>query len=494
MGWVGTGLTVVHRVLGVGMSLLVMLWFGSGAVLLFVPYPSLTEAERFRRLEPLQLDDCCVPLASVWNQVDVTQEVERVRLLMGTGRPVYVIHFSDGTLKSVWADRGEPMSEIAPSDAVRIAQQGGRRESESAAEMLHDDQWTVQQHFDPHRPLWKVPLHDADGQEVYVSSTSGEVVLKTTVFERSWNRVGAVIHWLYLPRLRRHWAVWDQTVWWLALLGVITATTGLALGIQQVHWRRGHAKMTPFSGIKRWHHLSGIAIGAVICAWLFSGMLSMDHGRWFSMPEPTVDQRLRFMGGALMPQDVAVPLRDALRHVQLGDAVKEILVTKVGGAGYYVFRSDPEQQVVMSAVTAQAPAPNFALDTLAQAAKTVIPAEQIARSEITQGDLYYYSTVHNPRPLSGLRIVLDDPARTWVHIDTKTGQLMELMDYSRRVYRWLFHGLHSWNIPLFSKYDRQRRLVLLGFCVAGFLFSLSGVYLGISVLVSREPPKPSAIR
>ena len=117
MRWVSAGLTGIHRVLGVGIGLLVMLWFGSGAVLLFVPYPSLTEAERFQWLEPLQWEHCCVPLESVLNQVELTQGVERVRLLMAAGRPVYVIHFLDGTLKSLWADRGEPMSGIADSDA-----------------------------------------------------------------------------------------------------------------------------------------------------------------------------------------------------------------------------------------------------------------------------------------------------------------------------------------------------------------------------------------
>lgn len=491
MRWMSAGLTGIHRVLGVGIGLLVMLWFGSGAVLLFVPYPSLTEAERFRWLEPLQLDHCCVPLESVWSQVGLTQKVERVRLLMASGRPVYVIHFLDGTLKSLWADRGAPMSGITHTDASRIAQQGVRVEGELLVEALHDDQWTVQQRIDPYRPLWKVPLHDAD--EIYVSSKTGEVVMDTTAFERKWNTVGAVIHWLYVPVLRRHWAVWNQTVWWLAAAGVVTAATGLALGIQHHRWR-GHGHSSPFEGIKRWHHLFGVAIGAVVCTWLLSGMLSMDHGRWFSIPEPTVDQRQRFMGGTLMPQDVAVPLQEGLRQAQLGDAVKEVLLTKVGGASYYVFRSDSEQQVVMSAVMAQAPAPKFALDTLAQAAKTVIPAQQIDWSEITQGDLYYYSTAHNPRPFSGLRIVLDDPAQTWIHIDTKTGQLMELMDDSRRVYRWLFHGLHSWDFPFLLEHDRQRRLVLLGFCAAGFLFSLSGVYLGITVLVSRARPKPSAIQ
>ena len=112
MRWVSAGLTGIHRVLGVGIGLLVMLWFGSGAVLLFVPYPSLTEAERFRWLEPLQLERCCVPIESVLSQVGQTQGVEKIRLLMAAGRPVYVIHFLDGTLKSLWADRGESLSGI----------------------------------------------------------------------------------------------------------------------------------------------------------------------------------------------------------------------------------------------------------------------------------------------------------------------------------------------------------------------------------------------
>ena len=494
MHWVSAGLTVIHRVLGVGICLLVMLWFGSGAVLLFVPYPSLTETERFRWLEPLQLDDCCVPLESVWNQLGLAQGVERVRLLMSAGRPAYIIHFRDGTLKSVWADHGEPMSGITHSDALRIAQQGGRLEGENTAEMVHDDQWTIQARFHPYRPLWKVQLHDADGQEVHVSSTTGEVVMKTTAFERRWNTVGAVIHWLYVPMLGRHWSVWDQTVWWLAATGALTAATGLLLGLQyRYRWRR-QGKTSPFTGVMRWHQYIGVAIGGLVLTSLLSGMLSMDHGRWFSVPDPTVEQRFRFMGGTFMPQDIAVPLRDALRQAHLDDPVKEIILTKVGGASYYVLRSGPDQQVVVSAAVMQSPLQAFSLQSVARAATTIIPTHAIERSEITGGDAYYYSTGHNPRPLPALRIVLDDPAQTWLHIDMRTGQLMELLDHSRRMYRWLFHGLHSWDIPFLLEHDHQRKILLLLFCVAGFLFSSSGVYLGIKVLVVRSQSKPPAIR
>ena len=488
MSWVRTGLWTVHRILGTGIALLILLWFGSGAVLLFVPYPSLNEEERFDWLEPLQLDHCCVPLEFVWNQIGETQAVEQVRLVMVSRRPVYVIHFLDGRLKSFWADQGEPLSDITQYDAVLASQEGRPFGVGSTAETLWDDQWTVHQRFDAHRPLRKVELHDVEGTAVYLSSTTGELVLDTTAFERKWNTVGAVIHWLYVPMLRRHWALWDHTVWWLAAVGIITAVSGLVLGIQHVLRDSKQRLHGQFSGIKRWHHLGGMAIGVVVCTWLFSGLLSMDHGRWFSRGELTVDQRQRFMGGTLVPEDIHVPLGDAMKRAQLSTAAKEIVLMKVGGASYYVFRANPEQQVVMSAVSVQSPVPKFSLNTLAEAAKTVISAQQIDRREIAQGDLYYYNTVHHPRPFSGVRIVFDDPAKTWVHIDANTGRLIELMDSSGRIYRWLFHGLHSWDFPLFLKHDQQRRMVLLMLCVAGFLFALSGLYLGIALLVAQGHP------
>ncbi|MDH5338003.1 MAG: hypothetical protein OEW20_16975 [Nitrospira sp.] len=251
-------------------------------MLFFVPYPNLNEEERFQWLEPLQLDHCCVPLELIWNQLGLPQAVERVRLFMASGRPVYVIHFLDGTLKGLWADQGEPLAEITQHDAVQTTQQGQTFGVGSTVETLRDDRWTIHQRFDPHRPLRKVQLHDAEGTELYLSSTTGELVMDTTAFERQWNTLGAVTHWLYLPILRRHWALGDQTVWWLAAAGLITAVSGLVLGIQHVLQSQGQRLHSQFVGINRWHHLGGMAIGAMVCLWLFSGLLSMDHGRWFS--------------------------------------------------------------------------------------------------------------------------------------------------------------------------------------------------------------------
>lgn len=50
-------LLLVHKWLGVALALLFLVWFASGIVLYFVPFPSLTTAERLAGLPPLVLDD-----------------------------------------------------------------------------------------------------------------------------------------------------------------------------------------------------------------------------------------------------------------------------------------------------------------------------------------------------------------------------------------------------------------------------------------------------
>ena len=48
-------LTLVHRWLGIACAPLFALWFASGIVMHFVPFPALTEAERFAGLGPIEL-------------------------------------------------------------------------------------------------------------------------------------------------------------------------------------------------------------------------------------------------------------------------------------------------------------------------------------------------------------------------------------------------------------------------------------------------------
>src|SRR5262245_40546247 len=52
-------LLIIHRYLAVAVGLLMALWCLSGFVMLYQPWPELTQQERLQGLEPLQLEGCC---------------------------------------------------------------------------------------------------------------------------------------------------------------------------------------------------------------------------------------------------------------------------------------------------------------------------------------------------------------------------------------------------------------------------------------------------
>src|ERR1700748_986477 len=83
-------LVILHRWLGIGFCLLFAMWFASGIVMHFVPFPSLAEAERFAGLSPLQMSQTLHgPDEAI--AANETSDERRVRLLQRVDGPVYIM-------------------------------------------------------------------------------------------------------------------------------------------------------------------------------------------------------------------------------------------------------------------------------------------------------------------------------------------------------------------------------------------------------------------
>src|SRR5882672_2557564 len=50
---------IVHRYLGVAIGILMLIWFVSGIVMMYVPFPRISEAERLRVAPPISWQACC---------------------------------------------------------------------------------------------------------------------------------------------------------------------------------------------------------------------------------------------------------------------------------------------------------------------------------------------------------------------------------------------------------------------------------------------------
>src|SRR5262245_28903243 len=172
-------LIVLHRWLGVAFCLLFAMWFASGIVMHFVPFPALTEAERIAGLTPL---DPLRVLRSPANAVTAStiKDATRVRLLQRSDGPVYLVTGASGVEALHAADLSSAAITSEPL-ALAIAVEHTRRRGLDASRatvmaLAQYDQWTVPNGLDPHRPLYRVALHGGPGTELYVSSTTGEGV------------------------------------------------------------------------------------------------------------------------------------------------------------------------------------------------------------------------------------------------------------------------------------------------------------------------------
>ena len=305
----------VHRWLGVAFCLFFAMWFLSGIVMHFVPFPALTETERVAGLGAI--DSATLHRASqTIAAVRKLNDAARVRLFQRSDGPVYIAYGVNGTL-AVHADlspAGVQSEKLALMIAVDYARRHGIANNAAAFSGLEDyDQWTVPNGLDPHRPLYRVALNDAAATEVYVSSTTCEVVRDTTRYERNWNYVGSVVHWIYPTVLRRNWSAWDSTVWTLSLAALIAAISGAILGVSRLQYRRGHVA-SPFRGWQAWHHWLGLCCMIFLLTWIVSGWLSMDHGRMFSRGQLTPAEAAAVADVAAWKTfsgfEIAVPSRD----------------------------------------------------------------------------------------------------------------------------------------------------------------------------------------
>ncbi|HEX8827518.1 MAG TPA: PepSY domain-containing protein, partial [Xanthobacteraceae bacterium] len=303
-------LIFVHRWLGVAFCLLFAMWFASGVVMHFVPYPSFTAADRRAGLAPIEL----ARVKASPSQALATSGIgnsARVRLIQRSDGPVYLVSNSSRTVTLHAADLSE--AEVASAKLARAvaSDYAARRQWDSAAAgvaALQDyDQWTLSGELDRYRPLYRVALSDPSGVDLYVSKITGEVVQATTRCQRIWNYAGSVSHWIYVTALRSHPTAWSGLLWWMSLFASIGAALGAYVGILRIRVQ-GSRLVSPYAGLHAWHHWIGLGCMLFVLTWIFSGWLSMDNGTLFSTDKPS-EKEIATVAGALdwnaIPRDEA---------------------------------------------------------------------------------------------------------------------------------------------------------------------------------------------
>ena len=466
-------LTWFHRWAGVVLCLVVLLWFISGAVLHFVPFPALGDEERYERGPSIDLARLKVTPAAALAQVP---DASTLRLVSVLGRPEYVLLSAHGWT-AIAGDSGEMLPPVGSATAKRIAEEFGSASAASVDGPIAYDQWIVHQHFDAHRPFFRIRLQDPSATELYVSSRTGEILQRTRHTERAWNWCGAVLHWFYFTPLRKSYPAWNQAVWWLSLVTLVTSIIGTWLGVLRslANHAAGGKGLSPFRGWMRWHHIIGLFASLVVLFWIFSGWLSMDHGRLFSRGQPTQAQTDAMRGTTI----AAVAESASIERLRAAGSASTIEFDAVAGEPFISVRGSGMPARVFSLASGET-ASAVPIALLARAVASAWPGalpEQQASPGIAK---LYALAEYLPR---GARAFITPGARpTHIYIDELTGRVLIVMDPSRVAYAWIFYALHTLQFPGLNTHPTVRTSLVLALLAFGTAFSVTGVVLGVKRL------------
>lgn len=479
---------LIHRWTGLAACLLMALWFVSGVVMLFVGYPKLTPWERLGALPALGAEKCCVALDTALAHSRAPASVREIVLTSIRNHPYYRLLEGAGGYVVVDAITGK----LADPVDMRAALAGARAFlADTDGEyigVVHEDRWTHARALDPHRPLHAVRMNDPAHTLLYLSSSTGQVVLDAPRAQRLWSYAGAWLHWLYMLRDRPVDPVWRAIVIALSAMGTVAALTGTLAGIWR--WRFGRpykcGARTPYRApYLRWHHMTGLMFAAVAFTWIFSGLMSMNPFGVFD-PKGARPDIAAYRGGD--PGAVRPPLEASqalalfrTAHFEPG----EIEWRVIGGRPYLLARdgADATRLLVRSGNAFEVREQWADADLLA-AAGALLRAPLASHRRLESYDVYYYA--RQPEAMAGgaerrlpaLCVRFADAHDTWAYIDASTGDMALGLDRAQRAGRWLFNFLHSWDLPALLRSGPWRDAALFSLSLGGLALSVTGIVIG----------------
>jgi hypothetical protein len=419
-------------------------------------------------------------------------------------RPVYRAEVNH-QWRTLFADNGDVVSLISDEQAVNIGKAFFPEDAPDIQFMetlVEPDQWTLSSSIRRLAPLHKIALNDADSTQAYISAQTGEVVLKTDGVGRFWGYVGAVLHWIYFTPLRKHTEVWIWTVIVISFLGSIMCVLGIVVGIwrfsiQRRYQARNGGSMSPYHGIKRLHHWLGLTFGWFTFTWILSGLFSMNPFDWSPGTSATPSQ-VQSVGGVVELSKIGCTPFAAQQIFERSFKVKELELVPFRGDVFYLGVEPPKKLVNTNWLNTDMPGylasetklrqrfvnaatgesrEQFSVESIEKAAVAAMPEAKIIDSDwLSEYDAYYYSQ-DGKRNLPVLRVKFDDGNKTWLYLDPQQGKIVLKHETLSRLERWLYHGLHSLDFPVFYQSRPLWDIVLVGLSFGGIALSWTAVKL-----------------
>ncbi|MCL3781533.1 hypothetical protein EMN47_14170 [Prolixibacteraceae bacterium JC049] len=461
-----------HKITGSLLSLLFLVWFISGIVLIFQGFPHASRKERFNHLSTFslkQLVDVKAPLNS-WKG--------RVEFSFDQDQPVYRVYSSKKAQQVFNAKTLAPITSFSEEHARKLAANFNGNNVKEVEKIKELDQWMPWSYYRPLLPIYKCRMSDEAHTVLYISEKTGEIVQQTNRKKRWMARLGAIPHWIYFKQLRLQKGLWINVVLWLSGIGAIMCFTGLFVGIFRLKKGKGITAYKRWD--YKWHHITGYLFGVFVFTFVLSGFFSLaDVPNWMVMAkENKVDVRWNQPLNMAMHKE-STPA-SIVSELEKKEGIRKIKWKTIHEEPYYFVYYDNYQIPEVYALRGGS--------IIKQQSQSISKIESLARSyygktpvsvKLQEGyDNYYSGSAMYYLPEKVYKLEVSDSEGTWLYVNPVSGEQVKRYTKATRLRRWLYQGLHKFNFQfLKSEAEWFRILLLLILSVGGIAVSVTGVWL-----------------
>ncbi len=471
----------LHRIFGTVIALFFLMWFLTGLVLIYHPYPRLSDAQRYAIQETLP-DSLPNIHTYIANGSEGIQNL-RVRQFQNQTLITYTKHKKKYTFCTDTLQNIRPITfTTAKTTAQRCLDATIRR----VDTLLQREQWVLYSKYEQELPIYRFYFDDPQQHEVFVSSRSGEVLQITNTQSRLWAWLGAIPHKFYLPFIRKNLDVWKSSITIGGILCTLAALTGIIITLYILIKRskKGNVLLNPYrKTFYRWHYTTGIIFGIFVLAWGISGIFSLQRiPQWLIPMEQEYIFRPSKMWGEKALSLSAYRLDYRTLKTTYPD-LKEISWTHFGNIPVYEIISGKEKNYIDASTPIAKPL-NISKETILKGIQNIHGTN--AKFKISMMNEYdnYYLSRNSSLPLPVYKIEIDNQENSLYYVCPTTGYIRYL-NTNKKIKKWLFNGIHYLNIHYLTERPILWTILIWTLCLGGAAVSFTGVWLGYKY-ISRK--------
>lgn len=466
-----------HRITGCLIAAFFLMWFITGLVLIYHPYPRVEDGQLYGKEEvlPSSLPD----IRSIKQRAG--GEIRGLHIRQFQGQTLATVATADSSFTFSCHDTAEAAVKPITFAFLEATARQWVDAPVIRVDTLHERaQWILYSRYDRAMPIYKFYFDDPEKHELFISGKTGEVQQLTDKSQRLWAWLGAIPHKLYLPFIRKDLELWEGSITVGGLLCLIAALTGAIVGVYALlkRHRQKHLWGSPYR--KRWyylHHVAGLLFGLFMIAWGLSGMISMQRiPQWIINTNGNyIFNPSRMWGKKPLPMSAY-----KLDYRQLKAAypdLKEVTWTHFRDIpAYLIVAGDSERTIDASSTDVKEL--SIPEKTIAEGIRSVHGEDakfQISRLD-TYDDYYLSRTDHLPLPV--YKVEIDDDIRSRYYVAPGTGYIRYL-NSNKMAKKWLFSGIHYLNIRWLMERPLLWTASIWILCLGGAFVSLTGCRLGI---------------